>query len=57
MGGGLFNDIVPAGGPWGVDAFPGSVDLEHSTVTANRAWTGGGVANYLFSESGEQHHR
>ena len=52
MGGGIFNDIVTAGGPWGVDAFPGSVDLEHSTVTANRAWTGGGVANYLLSESG-----
>ncbi len=53
MGGGIFADIAPAGGAWGVDAFPGWIEVEHSTITANRAWTGGGVTNYLFSENGE----
>lgn len=53
MGGGVFNDTLGAGEAWGVDAFPGWVTVEHSTVTANTAWTGGGVANYRFSESGE----
>ena len=53
MGGGIFADTEPAGGAWGVDAFPGWIDVEHSTITANRAWTGGGVTNYLFSENGE----
>jgi hypothetical protein len=48
LGGGLFNDTRPSQGAFGVDSVPGLIELEHATVTANTASSGGGVANVLL---------
>lgn len=54
LGGGIFNDTRDSGGAFGVDSVPGMLLLEHSTVTANTASSGGGVANLLLLETGTE---